>query len=68
MPNYKAEVMCAGETTWAGNSLVFPSDVQAREYVDDLMMRWTAVKDTRVVETDAPTNYVYAEGKLVSIE
>jgi hypothetical protein len=31
------------------------------------MMRWFAVRETRVVESDDPVNYRWDEGKLVEI-
>jgi hypothetical protein len=31
------------------------------------MMRWTAVRDTRVVECDDPVNYRYVDGRLESV-
>jgi len=31
------------------------------------MMRWFAVRDTRVVESDAPVNYGYTDGRLESL-
>jgi hypothetical protein len=32
--------------------------------VHDLMMRWFAVQETRVVESDDPVNYRYVDGRL----
>jgi hypothetical protein len=31
------------------------------------MMRWTAVRDTRVVEIDDPVNYRYVDGRLEGV-
>ena len=47
--SFKPEVMCAGESTWAGNALRFATEAEAHQYVEDLAMRWTAVADVRVV-------------------
>ena len=33
----------------------------------DLMMRWYAVRDTRVVGSDDPVNYRYVDGRLESV-
>jgi hypothetical protein len=37
---------------------------EAEAQVQDLMMRWFAVKETRVVECDDPVNYRYVGGRL----
>src|SRR6266436_6429675 len=39
----------------------------ARASVRDLMMRWFAVRETRVVESDDPVNYRYIDGRLESL-
>ena len=31
------------------------------------MMRWFAVRETRVVESDDPVNYRYVDGRLESL-
>ena len=31
------------------------------------MMRWLAVRETRVVESDHPVNYHYVDGRLESL-
>jgi hypothetical protein len=55
-----AEVQTAGDGDhWSTNSLVFATREEAERYVDDLMFRWTAVRDTRVVEVDQPVNSVW---------
>ena len=68
MTSYKPEVRTAGEKTFCGNSLRFATKEEAEIYVHDLMMRWTAVADTRVVESDDPVNYAIVDNKLVSLE
>ena len=51
---YKVEVQTAGDGDhWAGNGLRFDTKEQAESYGLDLAMRWTAVKDFRVVEAPA---------------
>jgi hypothetical protein len=49
---FKAEVIADSSGTWAGNALVFRTREAAERYVNDLSMRWTAVRDTRVVEIE----------------
>jgi hypothetical protein len=52
--SFKAEVIADSSGKWSGNTLRFATDEEAKIYVDDLMMRWTAVLDTRVIEVDEP--------------
>ena len=67
MTSYKPEVRCYGEKDFAGNALRFATKAEAELYVHDLMMRWTRVDDTRVVESDDPVNYMIMDGKCIAI-
>jgi len=49
---FKAEVIADSSGVWAGNALRFETRKEAEEYVNDLAMRWTAVRETRVVEVE----------------
>jgi hypothetical protein len=42
---------------WCGNALRFATREEAEGNVLDLAMRWTLVRDTRVVESSDPVNY-----------
>jgi hypothetical protein len=54
---WKPEVQTAGGgAKWTGNSLVFEEKEDAEAWVLGLMMRWTAVSDTRVVESEEEPN------------
>ena len=53
---WKAEVIADNSGKWAGNGLVFESKGDALGYVNDLAIRWTAVRETRVVETSEEVN------------
>ena len=57
--SYKAEVIADSTNTFVGNGLRFATPGEAEAYVYDLMMRWTSVRDTRVVESDEPVNYCW---------
>jgi hypothetical protein len=46
------------------NGLRFGTKKEAEDYVLDLAMRWTSVRDTRVVECDDPVNYTYHDHQL----
>jgi hypothetical protein len=65
--SFKAEVIADDSGTWAGNALRFATEAEAQMYVRDLSMRWTLVRDTRVVESDEPVNYQIVDGVLSSV-
>jgi hypothetical protein len=57
--SYKPEVIADSSGKWVSNALRFATREEAEAQVHDLMMRWTLVRDTRVVESDDPVNYRY---------
>tara|TARA_R110000765_G_scaffold9890_3_gene30600 strand:+ start:293 stop:532 length:240 start_codon:yes stop_codon:yes gene_type:complete len=59
---WKAEVQTQGNgEDWDGNALVFATEDEAVGYAEDLMSRWTAVKEYRVVECQDEATYRYSE-------
>ena len=48
---YKVEVIADSSGTWCGNGLRFTTTEEAETYAKDLAMRWTLVRDYRVVDT-----------------
>jgi hypothetical protein len=66
--SYKPEVIADSSGEWCGNGLRFATRKEAAENVFDLSMRWTGVRDTRVVESDEAPNYTYTDGRLRAIE
>jgi hypothetical protein len=62
--SFKPEVIADSSGKWTGNALRFATREEAEAQVLDLMMRWTSVHDTRVVESDDPVNYRYVDGRL----
>jgi len=68
MKSFAAEVIADSSGKFCGNGLRFATEAEAKEYVDDLEWRWTAVRETRVVESDEPVNYAYREGQLVKLD
>jgi hypothetical protein len=52
--SWKPEVIADSSGQWCSNSLRFATKTEAERYVADLSYRWTAVRDTRVVECDDP--------------
>jgi hypothetical protein len=47
---FKVEVIADSSGTWAGNGLTFATRAEAEDYARGLHMRWTAVRQWRVVE------------------
>jgi hypothetical protein len=66
--SYKPEVQTDATGQWYGNALRFATEAEAQANVLDLSMRWFAVRETRVVESDDPVNYAYVDHKLVEVE
>ena len=60
---WKPEVIADNTGNWYGNGLRFATKAEAEANVFNLMMRWTSVRDTRVVECDDRINYRWVEGK-----
>ncbi len=65
--SWKPEVIADSSGKWSGNALRFATKQEAEENVHDLMMRWTSVTETRVVECDDPVNYSYTDGVLKAV-
>jgi len=66
--SYAPEVIADNSGKWCGNQLRFATRKEAEENVFDLSMRWTSVRETRVVESDEPVNYSYVDRKLRAVE
>jgi hypothetical protein len=65
--SFKPEVQTDETGKWYGNALRFATRAEAEAQVIDLMMRWTAVRDTRVVESTDAVNYRYVDGRLEGV-
>ena len=65
--SFKPEVIADSSGKFYGNALRFATREEAEANVRDLEMRWLAVRDTRVVESDDPVNYRYVDGKLIEV-
>ena len=57
--SWKPEVIADSTGKWCGNGPRFATKEEAEANVRDLMNRWFAVTDTRVVESDDPVNYIW---------
>ncbi len=65
--SFEPEVIADTSGKWCGNALCFATREEAEANVQDLMMRWFAVRETRIVESDDPVNYRYVDGRLESL-
>ncbi len=65
--SFKPEVIADASGKWCGNALRFATCEEAEANVQDLMMRWFAVRETRVVQSDDPVNYRYVDSRLESL-
>ena len=65
--SFKPEVVADSSGQWCGNALRFATREEAEANVHDLMMRWFAVRETRVVESDDPVNHRFVDGKLIEV-
>jgi hypothetical protein len=52
--SFKPEVIADNSGQWSANALRFATEAEAKLWNSDLALRWTAVRDTRVVECDDP--------------
>ena len=55
--SWAPEVIADSSGKWTGNQLRFAAKAEAEGNVYNLMMRWTLVRETRVVESTDPVNY-----------
>lgn len=62
--SYRPEVIADSSGQWCPNGLRFATEQEAQNNVFDLAMRWTAVRDTRVMPSDDEPNYTYHDRQL----
>ena len=67
MKSFKPEVIADRTGKWYGNQLRFATYEEAHKQVVDLMARWTAVSNVRVVETDDPVTHRYIDGRSIPL-
>lgn len=66
--SYAPEVQTDSTGKWTGNALRFATEAEAEAYVADLAMRWTLVRDVRVVESPDPVNYAIVDRRLTPLQ
>jgi len=65
--SWKCEVKTSGDSDWSTNGVRFATEHEAREYADDLVNRWLAVREWRVVRDGMSVNYKWQDGKAVAV-
>lgn len=66
--SYEPQVIADSSGEFVGNALRFATREEAEHYVRDLSMRWTAVRETRVVESGDTVNYQLVNNQLKALE
>jgi len=64
--SFKVEISDGSD--FNSNALRFATEEEAKAYADDLMSRWMAAKESRVVPSDEPVNRKWVNGKLEPID
>lgn len=65
--SYAPMVRTTDNGPFATNALRFATRDEAQAWLDDLVMRWFAVRDTRVDESTDPVNYKIENGVLTEV-
>jgi hypothetical protein len=68
MSSYKPGVIVDRSGQWSGNECRFATEREAKDYVDDLAMRWTLVRNVCVIQSDDPVNCKWENGKAVFVD
>ena len=55
--SYKPELIADSSGKWGSNALRFATREEAVAYVHDLGLRWTSVREERVVESEDPVTH-----------
>lgn len=66
--SFKPEVIADGSGKFCGNALRFATREEAEAYAADLMWRWTAVRETRVIKSDDPVTHRWTDYEAVSLD
>jgi hypothetical protein len=61
--SWAPEVIADNSGKWVGNALRFATREEAQANVENLMYRWTLVREIRVVESNDEPNYRWIPGK-----
>jgi hypothetical protein len=67
MNSFKPEVQVVNDPAWYSNALRFASEAEATFYVVDWSMRWTQVRNLRVIPSDDVPTHVWAAGRAMAL-
>ena len=62
--SYKIQVIADDTGKYYDNGIRLASEAEAQRYGADLAARWYAVREMRVVPSQDPVNYTFADGRL----
>ncbi len=65
--SWAAEVIADNSGKFCGNGCRFATKEEAELYAVDLSLRWTLVREHRVVESNEPVNYEFKDGRHRSL-
>ena len=68
MTSWKPEVIVDSTGKWYTNALRFATCEEARANVENLAMRWLAVREWRASECDDPVTHAWRDGELVQLK
>jgi hypothetical protein len=60
--SFKPEVIADASGQWSSNACRFETEAEAEAYAHDLFMRWTLVRETRVVQCNDPVVCRFVNG------
>lgn len=66
--SFKCEVIADSTGVWCSNGLAFATKEEAETYGVNLMIRWSAVRDSRAVKSDEPVNYRFEGARLIPLK
>lgn len=66
--SYAMEVITDSSGKFGGNAVRLATHHEAEAYARNLMGRWMAVRDWRVVESTDPVNYKFENDVLAPVE
>src|SRR5262245_40762258 len=68
MPHsYAPQVIADSSGQWVGNGVRFATHAEVLSYVTDLAMRWTSVRETRVIESNELPSYAWKDHHAVRL-
>ena len=65
--SFQVEVIADNSGQWEANALRFETQVEADLYGRDLMWRWLAVKEMRIVSCDDRVTAKWEDGRLIHL-